>query len=170
MFAQQIGLGNRDSVSFRGRGQICFLTRTLKRCFPVGQRLGSFTRCLLYMGHFLSLGFLSCDTNPLWTASAGPLCVTPTGNGRQGSWGTHKAHAACRAVGNEVLCSLTHASRVSRLLPASMKLWQVTWQPVSRVKSWSLHSSWQALAFQVLEVNGVRKEGLSPNTSAHQTP
>lgn len=40
-----------------------FLSRIIKICFPLRQRLGRFTYSPLYLGGFLSLGFLSCDTS-----------------------------------------------------------------------------------------------------------
>ena len=134
--------------------------------FPSGAKVGQVSYSPLYMGCLWSLGFLSCGRNPLCSTSVSPLCVTSTGTGRLGPE-VREASAARWDMGNKLLWSLTPMSHGSCLLPASMNLWQVTCQPARRIRCWLLHSFWQALATQVLEVNGVREEELSLKTPAH---
>ena len=117
--------------------------------FSVGQKLSRFPRSFLYRGCFLSLGYLSYDTNPLWTASADPLCVTAMGAGGA------EAHTRLTLLfGLWVMqpSALWPTQPVSlHLLPS---ICETAVSAVSRVESWLLHSSGQALSSQVLEING----------------
>lgn len=97
-----------------------FMSRIIKQCFPLGQRFCRFTYSPLYIGVFLSLGFLSCDTKPLCTTSGSTVCHSHR------NWGTKEmtqSWSSRRMPCCEESSPLVSDPRVSCLQPALMCLW-----------------------------------------------